>query len=151
MKDKMLKRALLRVAVVLLIAFGAGWHYGWVRPATWFNQQQVNTIVTQQCDDLVAGCRFKLENHEYLLKSKAPLSTKAPVELVLSGKADEVHAEWAMSGMDMGSNRYALRRNDAQQWLASTILPICSQKRLDWQLTLDIDRNRVVLLTRSQQ
>ncbi|GHD65927.1 hypothetical protein [Jeongeupia chitinilytica] len=149
MKDKMLKRALLRVGAVLLIAFGAAWHYGWVHPQYWFRDYQVNTIVTQQCDDLVAGCRFRLENHDYVLKSRGPVTTKAPVELVLSGKADKVGAEWAMAGMDMGSARYALQR-DGESWQASTILPVCSQKRQDWQLTLDIDRNRIVLLTRSR-
>ncbi|AOY00267.1 hypothetical protein [Jeongeupia sp. USM3] len=149
MKDKMLKRALLRVAAVLLIAFGAGWYYGWIHPQYWFSKPHANTIVTQQCDDLAAGCRFRLENHEYELKSAGPVGTRAPVELVLSGKADKVSAEWAMAGMDMGSARYTLQQ-DGEQWRASTILPVCSQKRQDWQLTLDIDRNRIVLLTRSQ-
>lgn len=45
--------------------------------------------------------------------------------------------EFEMEGMDMGQNRYHMVRAEAGSgWTAEVMLPLCSRRRLDWQLSV---------------
>ena len=62
-----------------------------------------------------------------LLAAEGPLSASAGVEL-----------EFQMRAMDMGLNRYRLRRDEQGIWSGRAILPVCSSGRSDWLAQLDI-------------
>jgi hypothetical protein len=44
--------------------------------------------------------------------------------------------------MDMGLNRIRLSRLDGGQWRGETILPVCSQRRMEWEAAVLIDGER---------
>jgi len=54
-----------------------------------------------------------------------------------------------MQGMDMGLNRFNLKRVKVsgyeQQWLTDSIIPICTTRRKDWLITLGIKINNIIL------
>ena len=61
-------------------------------------------------------------------------------ELVfLDGQSiQNVHAGFAMRGMEMGFNRYQLIKTTDAKWVAEVTLPVCVQGRSDWEMTLII-------------
>ena len=44
--------------------------------------------------------------------------------------------------MDMGLNRTVLARSDDGRWLGETILPVCSQRRMEWEAAVQIETDR---------
>jgi hypothetical protein len=44
-----------------------------------------------------------------------------------------------MVGMDMGVNRFHLRRKADQRWQGKVILPLCTTGRSDWIATVEIE------------
>ncbi len=58
-----------------------------------------------------------------------------PARLAISGemaeRIEEIQIDFAMTGMDMGINRYRLVR-DGSVWNAPVVLPICTVGRSDW-------------------
>jgi hypothetical protein len=44
--------------------------------------------------------------------------------------------------MDMGLNRIRLSRSNAGEWRGETILPVCSQRRMEWEAAVLIDGKR---------
>ncbi|SMC16065.1 hypothetical protein SAMN02745857_00089 [Andreprevotia lacus DSM 23236] len=103
-----------------------------------------------QCADLSQTCHFMLGGRDYEVRSAAPLSGGKPVLLQVRGEAAKVEASWQMQGMEMGPNRYLLQQQAPADWRASTALPICTQRRTDWQLTLTIDGQTARILTKQQ-
>lgn len=59
-----------------------------------------------------------------------------PATVQVRGLAPEdverVRVRFAMSGMDMGPNLYALLRQPDNTWVGQVTLPICTTGRLDW-------------------
>lgn len=41
--------------------------------------------------------------------------------------------------MDMGLNRTVLEQDDAGRWHGETILPVCSQRRMQWEAVVRLD------------
>ena len=103
------------------------------------------------CPSLSQGCSFNLGQQRYTIRSQQPLDASLPVILQLQGKAGEIHASWQMQGMDMGPNRYRLLSDDQQHWQAQTALPICTNKRQDWLLKLEIDGQAIEISTVSEK
>ena len=106
-------------------------------------------IINISCADLSLGCAFKIDQQSFTVKSDQAINTSKPVHLTLIGPAKSIRLSWQMLGMDMGRNYYKMLSDDQQQWRAETMLPICSQQRLDWLLTLDIDQAQVLIQTQS--
>ena len=44
-----------------------------------------------------------------------------------------------MIGMDMGFNRYDLKRGPNDDWTARVTLPVCTASRADWIMELNLD------------
>ena len=135
---------------LILLSLGAGfaaYQLGWFKP--WFSKQPVQ-IVNIMCNDLSLGCSFKIDQQIYSIKSNQPINTSQPVNLTLQGPAQSIRLSWQMLGMEMGNNYYKMLSDDQKTWRAETMLPICSQQRLDWLLTLEIDQNRILLQTQSE-
>jgi len=52
--------------------------------------------------------------------------------------ADAVAVDIRGLNMDMGLNRTRLRQSDSGRWQGETILPICSQRRMEWEAQVQI-------------
>lgn len=70
-----------------------------------------------------------------------PLSPFA-VQVHLAGEraatVERVAVTFAMADMDMGFNRFELRRQAAHTWRGEALLPVCSMGRRDWRATVDV-------------
>lgn len=114
--------------------------FGWFTPD---NEPEARL----NCPVFNEGCVFHFEEQAYQVKSLAPLNANKPVQLQLTGKARVVHASWQMQGMEMGPNNYRLISNDQLHWSAQTALPMCTNKRQDWLLKLNIDGRSIHIAT----
>lgn len=135
-----------RVAVPLLLAAAliaiamAGW---WLkRPAD---------AVAVSCADPLAGCAF---SHRGAAVDVRFLSQPTPLEAfglrVSAPNARRISAEFQMTGMDMGFNRYDLRPAGDGAFASNVTLPVCISGRHDWTLFLDIDGTRYALPFKSR-
>lgn len=124
----------LLVAALIGIAV-AGW---WLkRPAD---------AIPVACANPVAGCRFSHRGTEALLRfSAAPAAMEAFRIEVQAPDADRASAEFQMVGMDMGFNRYDLKRAGADKLVAQVTLPVCVSGRRDWTLYLELDGARYAI------
>lgn len=57
----------------------------------------------------------------------------------LADTVQDVTVHFAMVGMDMGSNRFHLRRKADRHWQGEVILPLCTTGRGDWTATVEIE------------
>lgn len=135
-----------RVAVPLLLAAAliaiavAGW---WLkRPAD---------AVAVHCADPQAGCAF---SHRGAAVEVRFLSQPTPLEAfglrVSAPNARRISAEFQMTGMDMGFNRYDLRPAGDGAFASNVTLPVCISGRHDWTLFLDVDGTRYALPFKSR-
>lgn len=144
MKGWIIKIIIGHLVVLALILAVLGNKFGWFTPDT-------TPPAQMDCPVFSEGCIFKFEEKSYKVKSREPLNANKPVQLELEGKAGNIHASWQMQGMDMGPNRYRLLSEDQQHWHAQTALPVCTNKRQDWLLQLDIDGRRIDIKTVSEK
>ncbi len=125
---------------VLATAFFVAWNQGWlpIQPTT--------AQPTLACADLASGCDFTLAEHTYRIQSDQPITPARPFSLTLTGTPlRSATASWQMAGMDMGPNRFHFAPGPAGQWQTRTALPFCTQARSDWLLTLNVNKNKVIL------
>ncbi len=95
------------------------------------------------CKDIVAGCPFTLRGRTATLRlSAVPKPLEGFTLEVRAPGATHVSAEFQMVGMDMGFNRYDLKRLQDGVFAAPVTLPVCVSGRHDWLLYLDIDGAR---------
>lgn len=100
------------------------------------------------CPDLVAGCLLPAQGGRVVF-DRYPRSMQ-PFQLTIEAPdAREVHASFVMADMQMGLNRYRLLADGAGQWKAEIILPVCTEARTDWVMTLDVDGRLYQLQFRS--
>lgn len=72
--------------------------------------------------------------------AEIPLMETLVLEVGTHGlPADAVMVEIRGLNMDMGLNRTALHRTGDQVWRGETILPVCSQRRMDWEAAVQVD------------
>lgn len=92
-----------------------------------------------ECNPLGQVCRVARGDSSVGLQLPSgvrPLS-RFPVTVYLEGvSAREVTIEFTMQGMDMGVNRFGLRKTQ-DAWTGEAILPVCTTGRLDWVATVE--------------
>lgn len=96
------------------------------------------TEITLNCPDLTSGCTID----NLSVSTNHPPKILKPFELRIQlpdGGADggEVYASFAMSGMEMGLNRYKLIKKAENLWVAEVTLPVCVRGRADWVMQID--------------
>lgn len=100
-------------------------------------------VPVAQCPDPVQGCRVPFRGgvaEVRFLSSPVPLE---PFDLVVKASgAERVSADFAMQGMDMGPNRYALQRSADGAWRGRIVLPVCVSGTSNWMVTLELDGAR---------
>ena len=70
-----------------------------------------------------------------------PLRITADVEGLA---VQNVHVEIRGLNMDMGLNRTRLEETAQGHWEGETILPVCSQRRMEWEAAVRLDADRRV-------
>jgi hypothetical protein len=97
-----------------------------------------------------ADCRLEAGPCEAVLASGEvrasidPLGIPLMTTLTLAVDLDAIDAENVIVdirglNMDMGLNRTRLARDAAGTWRGETILPVCSQRRMEWEAAVQID------------
>lgn len=119
----MRKVGLLLIAVLLGAAAWVYWQHGG-RPAA-------RTIA---CADISQGCvadgtKLRFDHMPHVMQ---PFHLNAE-----SDEATDIHASFAMQGMEMGLNRYRLLQH-GKVWTAEVILPVCVRGRSDWLMLLEV-------------
>jgi hypothetical protein len=129
----------LAVPLLLIVAVLA------IAVASWWLKQPA-TATTIACADALAGCRFEHRGAPASVRFSVPPVPLEPFEIRLTGTTVErASAEFQMVGMDMGFNRYDLRRAADGALVARVTLPVCVSGRRDWVLYLDLDGRRYAL------
>ncbi len=134
-------------AAIAVGVFFLVWSLGWIHPGSSAPVAQVEAA----CADLTQGCQFVLNGKSFAVKSDRPINPAHPFTLILQGEPlKQASASWQMVGMEMGPNRFHFAATGSNQWQTQTALPFCTQARHDWQLTLNLDGNNVILTTQSR-
>ena len=105
--------------------------------AVWIGSQSNNTQPAQRiaCADISKGCEIdgiKL-SFDHIPRVMQPFNLQMELQ-----DASEVHASFAMQGMEMGLNRYRLLQKTGNLWGAKIILPVCVRGRSDWLMLLEV-------------
>lgn len=132
----------LACGIALLLGGGALLYRG-------LSQMPERPAVDLSCPDLVAGCLLPAQRLRIVF-DRYPRSMQPFQLLVEAPDAREVHASFVMSGMQMGLNRYRLLADGPGRWKAEITLPVCTEARNDWVMTLDVDGQRYQLQFRSR-
>lgn len=118
--------------------------------AGWWLKRPVDAVAVR-CADPLAGCAF---SHRGGAVNVRFLSQPAPLEAfglrVSAPHVRRISAEFQMTGMDMGFNRYDLRPAGGGAFASKVTLPACVSGRHDWTLLLDVDGTRYALPFKSR-
>lgn len=124
----------LIIAAVLLLVFAA------VKliALDWWQRQQPKVKETP-CE-VTQGCTLPNGVH---VKFSDTVEAKQPFDIVLKNvpaTAREITVSFSMKDMDMGFNRFNIRRQDDGTWSARQIrLPMCVANRHDYLADINID------------
>ena len=100
------------------------------------NEPEIKQEVKQlTCANLIEGCS---DNEITIQFDQAPKVMQPFNVTITSKEALEVHASFAMQGMEMGLNRYRLIQTNDKRWQAGVTLPVCVQGRSDWQALIEV-------------
>lgn len=133
-------RGVLYLAVFVLfsgLAFFAARH--------WQNLQDdwVRLAPPVDCDFAQGPCRYPLAGGVLtfsVLPPDVPLMKPLELRLVMEGlEADAVAVEIRGLNMDMGLNRTRLLPDAGGGWSGETILPLCSQRRMQWEAAVQLE------------
>ena len=138
------KSTLLLLAGLLIAVIGAGIYLMLDTPVS--DQPRVLEIIRSDCRNTSAAC---VARHSQLgeLRLSFPQGAwymqpfKAELETAEDMGLDAVTLDLAMSGMNMGRNRFQLKAVSDNLWDGSLLLPICVTGRVDWRLTLEVVRD----------
>ncbi len=136
-------RGLLSLAVFVALA-GAGF----VAARYWQSQQAVYQrtegprdcfLHDGPCEQPVAGTpvRLAISPNSIPLMQTLTLEFDAGV-LAPTGVAVDIRG----LNMDMGLNRTVLARSEDGRWRGETILPVCSQRRMEWEAAVQIETDQ---------
>ena len=110
------------------------------------NVDKPNTtkIVTSQCEAQNRACIVEIDglkikvlfekNIYYLKPFNLSLWTESHDDL----KVKSVSVDFKMKNMNMGVNRFKLKRNKTAYWQGKALLPVCVTGRADWFSEIDI-------------
>lgn len=106
----------------------------------WQKQQIAPEKLPENCQVAISGCHF---GQNALLKLENVSHNNAPFRIVATGLPETTQsfsASFSMRDMDMGFNRFDLKRQNDGTWLAENVhLPLCTAARHDWQIEWTLD------------
>ncbi|KPN71788.1 hypothetical protein [Neisseria sp. 83E34] len=105
----------------------------------WNKQQPQAQNVSADCD-VRKGCVLP---NGAIIKFSEPLSAKAPFNIEMDNVPQDVqnvYLSFSMSNMDMGFNRYDLKKQADGAWRAENVrLPLCTDNRHDYLADIHIN------------
>lgn len=131
------------------LALGLAAFIGLVIVGSYVKRQPPSQPIT--CIDPVKGCVFNYHGRPaYLRFSNQPAAMQPFAIEVHAPEVSHVHVQAQMVGMDMGFNRYDLRPQHPDVFVARITLPVCVSGRREWLLYLEVGRDRYVLPFKSR-
>ena len=98
---------------------------------------------SEDCDLRLGSCTQSLGNGRVVFAitpSQIPLMQPLQLSVEVTGLAvDAVAVEIRGLNMDMGLNRTVLAGDAAGRWRGTAILPVCSQRRMQWEAAVRLD------------
>lgn len=129
-----------QLAITLVILLGAAG----IIAGAWIKQQQGQPPQRLTCADLTQGCIWQSRAGAVEIRTNERIQSMLPFDLsVKAPKSQRALASFAMVNMNMGFNRYSLKRDANGIHQAHITLPFCISGRGDWLLTLELDGARV--------
>lgn len=129
---------------LLVAALGLIGLYAWLGP----RNVAVTPSIRVDCPSMAQACEVQRPNLPPIrLQVVGGVPAQGQFTLQLSGAQQAASANWQMSGMEMGPNRYQLQAQSDGSYRASMALPMCTQQRHDWILQLNIDGQLIEVLT----
>lgn len=129
--------AVFAFALIALVAFfGARYwrsaQHAWIR----VDPQTECDLRAGPCRRMLAGGALEFS----ISPAEIPLMKPLRLNLVTEGLVvDEVWVEIRGLNMDMGRNRTRLQPTGETGWWGETILPICSQRAMEWEAAVQMD------------
>jgi len=131
----------LGAVVIIVLGVSAGIYIGQRNQPT-LGPEVALLYVASDCRVTEARCEAGGRTALVSMVFEGPVTPMATfgIDVGVSGIAPErissVRVAFEMQGMDMGENRYVLRRTsasaDASDWHAQAMLPVCTTGRRDW-------------------
>jgi hypothetical protein len=146
-RDDRATRAGTLLAVIGAMALGAVAFWGarsWLPGGAGYER----LALTAPCDLRAGPCEQALADGSLRLgisPSDLPLMQTLTLDVHLDGvQADRVQVSIRGLNMDMGLNLTELLPLQPGHWQGETILPICSQRRMEWEAAVLLDAGRRV-------
>ncbi|MCW8955768.1 MAG: hypothetical protein OQL09_02715 [Gammaproteobacteria bacterium] len=140
MKDKLFMAS---VVLVFIVAYVMG---------QWLSNQQsgkklpMKIMISEPCDPAQGTCQAKFDkytlNLEFLDKPSALMPFRVRIESD-SEQIDDIALDFKMPGMNMGINRYRLKKDNGY-WQNQLVLPVCTLRRNDWLLTVELEQKGIL-------
>lgn len=144
---KVLKFINITVGLVLIVLLGVAGTYlrKLINLTPDRNTQGIMLVADADCDLNRQACIASLDNQSVELSVQQPVTylTKFQIRARVVGfekqRINKMIAAFAMPGMDMGINRFALQQTATDNaWQGMAILPVCATGRKDWRATVFI-------------
>ena len=128
---------LLGAVLMAAVAYGVARHWLAGQPS------YARVALVQDCDLRAGACRAEVDDGGVVLAiSPTDIPLMQPLTLMVGSEGlevSEVVVEIRGRNMDMGLNRTRLQRTADGRWHGETILPICSQRRMEWEAAVRLD------------
>jgi hypothetical protein len=96
-------------------------------------------ILMAHCTDLIQGCQVAFGERRVEVRFLSAPTPLKRFEVVKAPDAEQVAADFAMQGMDMGPNHYVLQHTVDGAWHGKIVLPVCVSGTSNWTMTLELD------------
>lgn len=134
------------VTLLFILAYGAG---------QWLSRQQsltnlpVNAMTSEPCDLMKGACQATFDQHTLSLVFLDKPSALKPFRVRLESDSEQIEnivLDFKMPGMNMGINRYRLKKAD-RFWHNQLVLPVCTLSRNDWLITVELEQEGILWIT----
>lgn len=138
---------MFRIVLVAVLSTGLAW-LGFTAARHWQAQpvSYARPAGLAACRLEAGACRQALGDAAVALRilpGEIPLMETLSLEVELAAiDAAAVRIDIRGVNMDMGLNRTRLVRSEDGSWRGQTILPVCSQRRMEWEAAVLIDGDR---------
>lgn len=140
---------MIGIVLVFVLAYALG---------HWLSSQQSQStllpklMTAEACDPTQTACQARFGEYSLRLIFLDQPSTLKPFRVRLESDAEKIDnlvLDFKMPGMNMGMNRHRLSYENGF-WQNQLVLPVCTQSRNDWIVTLELEQAGVLWTTEFQ-
>ena len=137
------------LVIVIIVGIISAKYFQNVTSVNTDNRKVIQLLMTNNCDLNKLECRLFSGRDVIRLKFNGAPRTmhKFFLELNMGGfdkKIESMSVQFSMKSMDMGVNRFNIQRQSPTNntyWQTSVLLPVCTSKRTDWEMQLEVATN----------